>query len=84
MDKKRSIHYAYYTEQTWGASKNYALCLNSDVLGFKTCIEIIKNPDGYLIDNWRCPSADDNDLLYSNEIKNKVLNKFEDINVIQT
>lgn len=48
------------------------------------CIEIIKNPDGYLINNWRCPSADNNDLLYSNEIKNKVLNKFEEIHVIQT
>lgn len=41
-DKKRSINYAYHTEQKWGASRNYALCLNSSILGYEVCIKIIK------------------------------------------
>ena len=41
-DKKRSINYAYYTEQTWGDTKNYALCLNSSILGYDKAIKIIK------------------------------------------
>lgn len=42
-DKKRSINYAYYTEQKWGNSKNYALCLNSSILGYEKCIQLIKD-----------------------------------------
>lgn len=42
IDKKRSINYAYYTEQTWGDIKNYALCLNSSILGYDRCVKIIK------------------------------------------
>lgn len=42
-DKKRSINYTYYTEQTWGATKNYALSLNSSILGYDKCIHIIKS-----------------------------------------
>lgn len=41
-DKKRSINYAYYTDQTWGESRNYALCLNSGIPGYDKCIKIIK------------------------------------------
>lgn len=41
-DKKRSINYNYHTERKWGATKNYALCLNSSVLGYEQCISIIK------------------------------------------
>lgn len=41
-DKKRAVNYAYCTEQKWGVSKNYALCMNSSILGYETCIEIIK------------------------------------------
>ena len=41
-DKKRSIHYGYYSEQKWGNSRNYALCLNSSILGYPKCIQIIK------------------------------------------
>lgn len=41
-DKKRSINYAYYTEQKWGNTKNYALCLNSSILGYDNSIKIIK------------------------------------------
>lgn len=43
MDKKRSINYAYYTEQTWGDSRNYGLCLHSGILGYDTCVQLIKN-----------------------------------------
>ena len=42
MDKKRSINYTYHTEQKWGSSKNYALCLNSSILGYEKCMKIIK------------------------------------------
>lgn len=41
-DKKRSINYTYHTEQKWGDTKNYAICLNSSILGYKHCISIIK------------------------------------------
>lgn len=41
-DKKRSINYAYHTEQKWGNYKNYALCLNSSILGYEHCVKIIK------------------------------------------
>lgn len=41
-DKKRSINYAYYTEQTWGDSRNYGLCLHSGILGYDTCVQLIK------------------------------------------
>lgn len=41
-DKKRAVNYSYHTEQKWGSSKNYALCLNSSILGYETCIAIIR------------------------------------------
>lgn len=41
-DKKRSINYAYYTDQIWGNSRNYALCLNSSILGYDKCVQLIK------------------------------------------
>ena len=41
-DKRRAVNYTYYTEQKWGAYKNYALCLNSSILGYEACIAIIK------------------------------------------
>ena len=41
MDKKRSVHYKYYTDREWGNVKNYALTLNSSVLGYEKCIELI-------------------------------------------
>lgn len=41
-DKKRSINYVYHTEQKWGFTKNYALCLNSSILGYDTCIKLMK------------------------------------------
>lgn len=42
MDKKRSINYIYYTEQKWGTTKNYAVCLNSSIVGYEMCVKIIK------------------------------------------
>ena len=45
-DKKRSINYAYYTDKKWGDTKNYALCLNSSILGYDKCVKIIKKSIG--------------------------------------
>ena len=42
IDKKRSIHYKFYTEQTWGMASNYTITLNSSELGFETCISFLK------------------------------------------
>jgi cytidylate kinase len=42
IDKKRGINYAFYTEQIWGNTKNYGLCLNSSVLGYDTCVKLIR------------------------------------------
>lgn len=41
MDKKRSINYNYYTDQVWGKSHNYAMTLNSSLIGMEQCIDII-------------------------------------------
>lgn len=41
MDKKRRLHYNYYTEQEWGNRKNYTMTLNSSVLGYEKCIQLI-------------------------------------------
>lgn len=40
-DKKRRIHYNYYTDSEWGQMKNYTLTLNSSVLGLEKCVDII-------------------------------------------
>lgn len=40
-DKKRSKYYRHVTDQVWGLSKNYDLCLNSSELGVDKCVEII-------------------------------------------
>lgn len=40
-DKKRAANYKYYTEQKWGASKNYDISLKSSELGLETCEDII-------------------------------------------
>lgn len=42
-DKKRGINYAYYTDQIWGDSRNYALCINSSIFGYEKCIDMISN-----------------------------------------
>ena len=40
-DKKRKVHYKYYTEQEWGMSQNYHLSLDSGVIGIEKCAELI-------------------------------------------
>lgn len=42
-DKKRSINYNYYTDKQWGRTQNYDVCLNSSVLGYEKCADIIVN-----------------------------------------
>ena len=42
IDKKRSIHYKFYTEQTWGMASNYTITLNSSELGYEKCISLLK------------------------------------------
>lgn len=40
-DKKRSRYYRHVTDQMWGHSENYDLCLNSSELGVEKCVELI-------------------------------------------
>ena len=40
-DKKRAANYKYYTDQKWGASKNYDVSLKSSELGLETCENVI-------------------------------------------
>lgn len=40
-DKKRSINYNYYTDQKWGAVRNYDVTLNSGTIGIDKCVEIL-------------------------------------------
>ncbi len=40
-DQKRRVYYRNYTGREWGQMKNYALCLNSGVLGLEVCAEMI-------------------------------------------
>ena len=41
-DKRRSEYYHYYTGHEWSDARNYDLCLNSERLGDKGCVEAIK------------------------------------------
>lgn len=40
-NKKRRVHYEYYTEQRWGEACNYSICLNSSDIGYENCIDIV-------------------------------------------
>lgn len=40
-DKQRSTYYKYYTDQKWGDSRNYDLCLDSGRLGEDLCVSLI-------------------------------------------
>lgn len=42
INKKRFIHYKYYTGRVWGLSRNYNLCLDVSTLGAKASVEMIK------------------------------------------
>lgn len=41
VDKKRGTNYRFYTDKEWGKSQNYTLSLNSSILGYEKCEEII-------------------------------------------
>lgn len=41
-DKGRSDYYHYYTGQVWTDARNYDLCLNSEKLGDRGCVDAIK------------------------------------------
>lgn len=41
VDKKRAVNYRYCTDKEWGNRKNYDIVLNSSVLGYDTCIDLI-------------------------------------------
>lgn len=40
-DKRRRLNYQHYTGETWGMAENYDIALNTGVLGFEQCAEII-------------------------------------------
>ena len=40
-DKARASYYNYYTEQRWGAAKNYHICLDSSWLGSEGTAEAL-------------------------------------------
>ena len=42
VDKDRSSYYKYYTDQIWGESENYDLCINSALVGVSGAVEVIK------------------------------------------
>ena len=41
VDKDRSSYYGYYTDQTWGETGSYDLCLNVARLGVDGCVNTI-------------------------------------------
>jgi len=41
-NKKRFVHYKYYTGRVWGLSKNYNLCLDVSTLGTDAIVAMIK------------------------------------------
>ena len=42
-DKRRRLNYQHYTGRTWAMSQNYHICLDTSVLGYQQCAEIILN-----------------------------------------
>ncbi|WP_304508049.1 cytidylate kinase family protein [Anaerotignum sp.] len=42
INKKRSMHYNYYTGGIWGMSKNYNLCLDVSTISIKDAVNMIK------------------------------------------
>ncbi|MDD2994156.1 MAG: cytidylate kinase family protein, partial [Pygmaiobacter sp.] len=42
-DKTRASYYRYYTNQKWGAAKNYHLTLDSDCIGLDGTVDIIEH-----------------------------------------
>ncbi len=42
-DKKRASFYNFQTEKKWGQASSYMLSLDSSVIGYDGCVEVIKN-----------------------------------------
>ena len=42
-DKKRKLNYKYFTEQEWGKTQNYHMCLDSGYLGIENVVDLIGN-----------------------------------------
>ena len=42
-DKRSRLNYQHYTGRTWAMSQNYHICLDTSVLGYEQCAEIILN-----------------------------------------
>lgn len=42
VDKDRASYYKYYTDQLWGESENYDLCINSSDIGVEGTVNVIK------------------------------------------
>ena len=42
-DRKREQYYSYYSGQTFGDATNYAICLDSSLVGVDTCVKILKD-----------------------------------------
>ena len=43
VDKDRASYYKYYTDQIWGESGNYDLCINSSIIGIEGTAQVIKS-----------------------------------------
>jgi len=41
-DKERANYYRYYTNQTWGAAKNYHISIDTSIMGVEGTVEMIK------------------------------------------
>lgn len=48
VDKDRSSYYKYYTDQIWGESENYDMCINSGRIGVEGTVEVIRSYMGRL------------------------------------
>lgn len=42
VDKRRGTYYKYYTGKEWSDARNYDICLDSGKLGYRGCVEAIK------------------------------------------
>lgn len=42
MNQNRKKYYQHYTSKNWNAVENYAICLNSDLLGIEASSELLK------------------------------------------
>ena len=43
IDRARSTYYRYYTGLEWDNARNYDLCLNTELLGFDRCVDLIEH-----------------------------------------